>query len=89
MNEPARYWCVPASAPKARTRICGMAVPDPGGMDVDTMLLTAWQEAVFRGEQRTAADIAARIAWHVKGHGHDDLVNPWRNQCRKHCRGVH
>ena len=82
--------CAPASVPKRDgTRICGFAVPDPGGMEADALLRAAWTEAVFAGETVTAAGAAAALARRCRAQGAHDLARDWDRQGRAHMRGLH
>ena len=70
-------------------RTCGFAVPDPGGMETDGLLLSAWTEAVFAGETVTAAGLAEAIARHCHARGEPGLARAWMRQGRAHMRGLH
>ena len=90
MNAKAPAPCTSVPAPmRGGTRTCGFAVPDPGGMETDSLLLAAWTEAVFAGETVTAAGLAAAIARRCGARGEPGLARSWMRQGRAHMRGLH
>ena len=81
--------CAPAAADRARTRTCGFAVPDPRGVETEMLLVAAWTEAVFGGEQRFAARVSSVLSWHMAMYGEDSQEDAWREQHDAHMRGLH
>ena len=90
MSAKAPPPCTSAPAPRRDgARTCGFAVPDPGGMDAEGLLLSAWTEAVFAGEAVTAAGLAEAIARHCHARGEPGLARAWMRRGRAHMRGLH